>query len=266
MCRFYAHHAARPLSVANELLRSGTSLLAQSCCDRRGEAHGDGWGIGHYVDDRPRVVRRATAAATSAEFRETAESVRATTILAHVRQASVGERTEANSHPFAHGRWMFAHNGTVTGFANIGPRLREQTASSFLAAIQGTTDSELVFYWLLTKLGRVGIDAESTIGRVEQVRGVVAASVRQLADWCAAEPSDEPAKFNFLLTNGRLMVATRWKHALHVLERNGPNGTPSHGRAVVVASEPATNEPWREVADGSVVTIDQELAVDIRPI
>ncbi len=263
MCRFYAHHAARPRAVANELLRHGTSLLAQSCCDRRGEAHGDGWGIGHYVDDRPRVVRRAEAAATSAEFRETAESIQATTLLAHVRQASVGELRETNSHPFVHGRWMFAHNGTVTGFANVGPRLRQQTAGPLLAAIQGTTDSELLFYWLLTRLEPIGIDAESTIGHANRVRDVVANSVRQLADWCATEPSDEPAKFNLLLTNGRLMIATRWNHALHLLSRDDSRGSSSPGRSVAVASEPVNDEPWSEVPDQSILTIDQNLSVEI---
>jgi predicted glutamine amidotransferase len=53
---------------------------------------------------------------------------------------------------------------------------------------------------------------------------------------------------------------------LHVLERSKPNDERRPGRAVLVASEPATNERWSEVADGSIVTIDQDFAVDIRRI
>jgi glutamine amidotransferase len=35
------------------------------------------------------------------------------TVLAHLRRATVGRVALENTHPFCHGSWVFAHNGTL---------------------------------------------------------------------------------------------------------------------------------------------------------
>ena len=77
-------------------------------------------------------------------------------------------------------------------------------------------------------------------------------------------------KLNFLITDGRLMMASRLNRDLHWLERIGVHdcevcGTPhiEHGesgeyRAFVLASEPITSESWRTVPEGSVVSVSPD--------
>ena len=274
MCRFYAHHANRPTLAADRLLHGATSLMAQSRRDLRGESHEDGWGIGYYVGDQPRVVRRATSAAECREYRAAAEEVSAATFLAHVRQASVGECSTVNTHPFALGRWLFAHNGTVTGFDRVGPPLRKETSPDLLAALQGTTDSELVFHWLLSRCRATGIDLESPCHDLTALRNVVAESIQRLAAASAAAGGNEPAKLNFLLSDGSFLLASRFGHSLHWINRVGPatDTAPRPGattcteyRAALVASEPVTQEAWQEIPDRSILVVDADIQARVYP-
>ena len=105
-------------------MSSPCSLQQQSCADRRGECHDDGWGIGWYPAHECYRVRSTRPAREDPRYGALAVSVVASTVLAHVRQASVGALTEHNTHPFMHGPWMFAHNGTLHGFARDPERLR----------------------------------------------------------------------------------------------------------------------------------------------
>jgi predicted glutamine amidotransferase len=273
MCRFYAHHANRPTPAADRLLHCETSLRAQSRRDTRGESHVDGWGIGYYEGDRPRVVRRATSATECGEYSAAAAGVCAATFLAHVRQASVGERSTANTHPFAFGRWLFAHNGTVTGFDRVGPLLRNETSDDLLAAVKGTTDSELLFHWLLTRLRSVQTDLAAPCRDLAAMPRVVAESIVRLDAASAAAGGDEPAKLNFLLSDGRFLLASCFGHSLHWINHIGPavvdNGTDPSAttcreyRAAVVASEPVTQEAWQEIPDRSILVIDADIQASV---
>jgi predicted glutamine amidotransferase len=61
----------------------------------------------------------ASAAHDGHHFRAAAARVAATTVLAHVRRATVGAVGLANTHPFVHGPFALVHNGTVPYFAEI---------------------------------------------------------------------------------------------------------------------------------------------------
>src|SRR5689334_4623853 len=111
MCRMFAVRADRPVRAEAALLSGPHALVRQSCCDLRGECHQEGWGVGYYTDGKPVRVRSARHALADPLFAETARTVASTTLIGHVRQASVGGAAERNNHPFVHGRWLFAHNG-----------------------------------------------------------------------------------------------------------------------------------------------------------
>ncbi len=76
-------------------------------------------------------------------------------------------------------------------------------------------------------------------------------------------------RLNFLLTDGRALFVSRWNRSLYWVERLGVHdceicGTPhihhegaDDYRAVVVASEPITDEPWRPLPeDRSMLVVD----------
>lgn len=264
MCRLYGHIAARPLPLAGVLLDAPHSLLTQSCGDWRGEKHRDGWGIGYYQDGKPQVIRRPTAAPEDKEFSASARAISSNVALAHVRQASVGDLCVANAHPFAFGPWIFMHNGTVTGFDKLRSQLVEETDPGLRHQVAGTTDSEQVFFWLLSRLRKAGQAAEAPCQDVTLVMREMAAAIRILAERSAATKPAEPTRLNLVLSDGHVFVASRWKHTLYWTNHAGPLAASSNAGAtpgVMVASEAIGDEPWSEVPDGHILAVDQDYVV-----
>ena len=278
MCRLYGFRASEPTKVECTLVHAQNALLLQSRVDTRGYSHPDGWGIAYYHDGHPLVERRATAAFEDLHFSETAERVFTQTVLAHVRAASVGVPSLVNCHPFTHGLWAFSHNGVVCGFDRLRGELFEETRPELRDCLRGTTDSEHVFYWLLSRMADAGISWARCCADASCLSEVLASAVDELAERCRLADPERPAKLNFLLTDGRILVASRWNNSLYWLKREGIHdceicGIPhvrheSHTayRAVVIASEPITHEDWREVPDHSVLTIDETIDGKLRPI
>ncbi len=222
--------AARPVS-ARRLLRDAP----RSLWTLAGE-HRDGWGVA-IGEPGGWIVHRDTACAqASARFDDVVDTTCARVVVAHVRQKTVGATTLANTHPFRRGSLVFAHNGTVTTLA----ALARQTSAARLAEIAGDTDSERLFAYIATQVDRAG-DVE---------RGVVAA-VRAL------HAAGEVGTLSFLLSCGQRIYAHRLGRALHLLVRHDarePRRTPT----VVVASEPLTDEAWRELPERSLHVLEHD--------
>lgn len=279
MCRLYGFHANEPTKVECTLVLAQNSLLTQSRGDREHAEHADGWGIAYYENGEPTVERREIAAFEDARFSETAERVFARTVIAHVRQATVGGRLLANTHPYAHEGWAFAHNGTVAGFAVMEERLAAETDDDLGRLRRGTNDSEAVFLWLLTRLRHAGVGPASGGGSdVEPLRDVFREALLTLVEWGEALAPDRISRLNFLLTDGRRLVASRWNRDLHLVERVGVHDCEICGiphidhheerqyRAVVLASEPLTDEAWRQVPQGSIVTVGADVSTRVEPL
>jgi glutamine amidotransferase len=272
MCRLYGHIAARPLPLSGMLLDEPHALRAQSCGDWRGEKHRDGWGIGYFEQHEPRVIRRPTAAPEDNEFTTAARQIVSPVAVAHVRQASVGDLCVANAHPFTFGSWVFVHNGTVTGFDRLRQGLIDETDEDLRRQVGGTTDSEQVFFWLLSRLRRAGQSAEGPCGDLAVVAGEMAAAIRILARRSEETQPAEPTRLNFVLTDGVVLIASRWKHSLYWTNRSGPllagpNGSGDETcRGVAVASETIGQAPWAEVPDGQILAVDADMVVHWRTI
>ena len=77
------------------LLEAPDSLVAQSRRDP------DGTGIGYFgADGKPRIDKRPIAAFADRAFAREAREVRSETFVAHIRDATTGGLTPANTHPF----------------------------------------------------------------------------------------------------------------------------------------------------------------------
>ena len=221
MCRLYGFRANEPTKVECTLVLAQNAMLRQSRADRRGKSHPDGWGICSYHDGRPDLERRAVAAFADAHFSVTAERTYAETVLAHVRMATVGAVRAENTHPFAHGPWSFAHNGTVTAFAALEGPMAAETGPRLQAHRSGATDSEQLFYWLLGRMERAGIPADVPCSDLPALKRVVTASLAELASRCERAGAREPARLNLLLTDGSVLLATCWNHTLWWVHREG---------------------------------------------
>lgn len=228
MCRMFGFLAARPVS-ARALLRDAP----RSLWTLAGE-HPDGWGVAIGEPDGWTVHRDTACAQRSTRFEDVAAATRARVVVAHVRQKTVGETALANTHPFRWGPLVFAHNGTVAA-PDV---LAAQTSDVRRAAVVGDTDSERLFAFVATHVDRAG-DVE---------RGVVAA-VRAL------HAAGEVGSLSFLLSCGQRIYAHRLGRALFVLVRHDADAerrTPT----VVVASEPLTDEAWRELPERSLHVLE----------
>lgn len=276
MCRLYGFMANEETKVECTLVHSQNALLMQSESDYLGRAHADGWGLAFYHDEFPELERRANPAYEDLHFSSTAERVYAEAVVAHVRLATVGTPSELNCHPFVFGKWAFAHNGTVSAFTQLKQELEDETDPVLQSSRVGETDSEQLFFWLLSRMRIAGLDL-SRCSSADNVAEVVASSLRELASRCRKAGAIE-AKLNILLTNGQMMIATRWNNDLFTVLREGIHdceicGIPhvhhddSHEyRAVVIASEKLSEEPWAEVPNYSVVAIDKSIIVDMKDI
>ena len=105
------------------------------------------------------------------------------------------------------------------------------------------------------------------------VRSVL--SLGQIVAWCHEIDPAARIGLNVLLTDGDRLVGSRWGRTLHYVERWGVHDCeicgfphirhdPRHSyRAVVIASEPISHEPWRELPDGCVFAVTTRMALQI---
>lgn len=278
MCRLYGFRGTAPTKLDCSLVRAQNALMAQSRQDRRGLSNADGWGIGFFEEGQPVIEKCDTAAYEDQRFTEAAGRVNSPTVLAHVRKATVGGARLANTHPFAHGVWCFAHNGTLAAFDRVAPGLEQEVGRELLGSRNGTTDSELIFLWLMSRMVQAGIKADETCDEPDRLTTLLAELVPLLAARSQEAGADEPAKLNLLLTDGVTLIASRFGNTLFALTRTGVRDCEICGvphvdkeladgyRAAVVASEPITQEIWEEIPENNIVTIGADADIHICPL
>ena len=152
MCRWMAY-SGDPILVEDLLFRPKHSLIDQSLHSRLGATttNGDGFGIGWYGDGRvPALFKSVDPAWNDQNLREIASQVRTPLFFAHVRASTGTPVQRTNCHPFRHGRWLWMHNGALRGFHETKRELLAAVDSSLYADIEGSTDSEALFFLALT--------------------------------------------------------------------------------------------------------------------
>ena len=132
--------------------------------------------------------------------------------------------------------------------------------------VLGDTDSEHVFLFWLSQLRTLACGLDRPLG-VDTMIAAFQQTIKLLDGWFPAHNGEE-SKFNFLVTDGRLLAATRWGHSLSCLVRqgSGTTGGSDHPlpatdafRSVYIASEATDGDTWREVPDRSLLVVDERL-------
>ncbi|UWQ43921.1 class II glutamine amidotransferase (plasmid) [Leisingera aquaemixtae] len=270
MCRLYAMHANEPTRVECGLVKAQNALMAQSKGDMEGMMHGHGWGVADYPDGVPVIEKQVWAAYHGEHFAKAAARIYGRTAVAHVRRATVGATSLENTHPFHHGRWIFAHNGTIPNFGQIRFRLLDAMDPLHRSSIHGQTDSEHVFRYLLSLILR-----HPEKGLLDTVRQ----ALNRIAAWCAEIDPSRPPGLNIVLTDGQQLAGARLNRSLYHLRRDhlhictvcGETHVKHHHntdyRSVEVASEPVTfDEPWEEVPNGVAFQATEDFRLQTRPL
>jgi glutamine amidotransferase len=235
MCRHIAYLGA-PVTLAELLVDPAHSLMRQSWAPKEmrggGTINVDGFGAGWYADSGVRRYRRACPIWTDQNFLDLAKDTTATAVLAAVRSATAGMgHSDSACAPFSGDGWLFSHNGFVASWPDSVTGLAAGLPMRELLTLDAPTDAALMWAVVRRQL-RDGVDpAKALAATVADVRAVAPGS-----------------RLNFLLTDGRMIVATTAGHTLAI------HHTP--GR-VVVASEPCDDNPgWTRLEDNRLVVAD----------
>lgn len=269
MCRLYGFKSTQPTRVECTLVHSQNALMVQSRIDSTGRSHGHGWGLAVYENHSPSVSREAWDAYQSVAFKDAAARVYSKAVIAHVRRATVGEARIENTHPFVHGEWSFAHNGTIPKFELLRPQMLDHMSEPHQAAIRGETDSEHLFRLFLSRL-------DDTDGDPTDALSDTAADV---IGWCREMDADARIGLNVLATDGNTLIGLRWGRTLYHVQRSGVTDCeicryphilttqPDGYRSLVVASEPLTHgETWLEIPEGSVFSAGADCLLSFRSL
>jgi glutamine amidotransferase len=270
LCRLFGFRSALPSRPHRSLVEAENAVVSQSM------RHPDGWGVGWFVDDDAYVVKSATPAHACERFRRVSSRLTSHTFIVHVRRATVGAIDPMNAHPFRHGRWLFAHNGTVHGFDALRPWVEERTDPRLRAQILGETDSEHLFFFLLSSMAKAGVDPN---GREPSEARAVAGALRQALAPLDAEARrrgvDRPST-NVMLTDGRSFIAHRAGIPMYMSTQKrfcadaptcpepnkvclgGARAADQRVTHLLVASEPIGGDEnvWEEIPDGGTVVLD----------
>lgn len=174
MCRWLAYSGS-PILLEELLCKPEHSLIDQSLHARLGvdTTNGDGFGVGWYGPDAqtPAVFHSIETAWNDRNLREVAGHVLSPLFLAHIRASTGTAVQQTNCHPFRHGRWLWVHNGLVRDFHRVKRELALAVDESLYPQMEGSTDSEMLFYLALT----FGLEenppaaVERMVGHVEEV-------------------------------------------------------------------------------------------------
>jgi predicted glutamine amidotransferase len=151
MCRWMAY-SGDPVLIEDLLFRPEHSIIDQSLHAQLGEytTNGDGFGVGWYGDSgTPAVFKSTHPAWNNRDLREIAGQIRTPMLFAHVRSSTGTPVQRSNCHPFRYGRWLWMHNGSLAGFPEMKRDLQMAVDPSLFAEIEGSTDSETLFFLAL---------------------------------------------------------------------------------------------------------------------
>jgi predicted glutamine amidotransferase len=200
MCRWLAY-SGTPIRLEELLVKRDRSLIDQSLHARQGATttNGDGFGVGWYGDDAaPRLYRSTHPAWNDRNLRELAAGISSPLFFAHIRASTGTAIQETNTHPFRHGRWLWMHNGLIREFARVRRDLLLAIDDSLFPSLEGTTDSEAMFYLALT----FGLE-EDPVAAVERMVGLVERTGRD-------HGVELPVQMTIATTDGKSVWAFRY--------------------------------------------------------
>jgi len=200
MCRWVVYSGS-PIPLEDLIYKPQHSLIDQSLHSKLGveTTNGDGFGVGWYNNaEFPGVFHSVGPAWSNRNLRDLAAHVRAPVFFAHIRASTGTPVQESNCHPFRYDKWLWMHNGSIAQFASIKRDLMFAVAPQLFPHIQGSTDSETMFYLALT----FGL-RDDPVGAVERMAGFVEATAQ-------AAGIDNPLQMTVATSDGVRVWAFRY--------------------------------------------------------
>lgn len=199
MCELFGISSAIEVPV-NDLLREFFSHC---------EDHPNGWGLATFEHGCVSIEKEPIKASRSVYLKERLHrKMETSTLLAHIRFATVGSMEYNNSHPFVRRdsqgrRWVLIHNGTIFDYPPLSPYQYRQ---------EGATDSERILLYLVDQVDQ----RQAQLGRPLEAGERFALLEALIAPMAVGN------KLNLILYDGELMyVHTNYAGSLHVCQGGG---------------------------------------------
>jgi predicted glutamine amidotransferase len=275
MCRWLAYSGS-PILLEELLYKPEHSLIDQSLHSRLGveTTNGDGFGVGWYGPDAqtPAVFHSIEPAWNDRNLREVASHVQSPLFLAHIRASTGTAVQQTNCHPFRHDRWLWVHNGLVRDFHRVKRELALTVDESLYPQMEGSTDSEMLFYLALT----FGLE-ENPPAAVERMVGHVEEVGHRYG-------TEHPIQMTIGTTDGSSVWAFRYSsegksrslyystdmRSVREMYPERPRLQEASDETRIIVSEPIVDLPsaWNEVRESSygVVRDGEDELHDFRPL
>lgn len=238
----------------------------------------DGWGVGFFQGNDVLLTRESGAACQSANLAFIrSQRIQSPLMIAHIRQANVGDRSLRNSQPFGRelgGRMhLFAHNGDLPAVLNQ-PFDRGDCFRPL-----GETDSEYAFCQLMNGLGGIWRDGTPELERRVAVFSAFALGMMELG---TANLLYSDSEFLFALGHRRSrfpggpieppgLVTLRRDCDFSQVGENPVNEPriagldlefgAQHQRVQLIASVPLSGEDWEPLNEGELLVIQHGAVV-----
>ena len=277
MCRLFGFRSVIESQVHHSLLDADNAILRQS------GFHSDGWGVAYYIAKSPHVIKSISSAMDSSLFRKVSGIVASQTVLAHLRKATQGALCITNTHPFQHGHWTFVHNGNLKGFSEKKEQLLTLVSPILRRYILGETDSELLFYMLLSHLSR-RVPLHNPGCSLKDLFESIRDCLHQLQDCLGPFHLDDGGPpdqnyWTFILTDGASMVGFQGGKTLYYSTFKGKcqeaGRCPSYNKScenpsttgfvnhLLFSSEPLRGENiWQKIETGAMLGVDWNMKLE----
>jgi glutamine amidotransferase len=277
MCRVFGFKSVISSQVHNSLISAENALAEQST------EHPHGWGVAYYVAGSPHIIKNVDSAVEDKIFARVSGVVSSHTVVAHIRKATLGEHSIVNTHPFQYGPWVFAHNGHIHEFEKYREQLLALVSPGLKRFILGDTDSEIIFYIILTKYFETkSLTDKVSVDEMAKIVRSALSEITKIIGPMATE--DTPCLKNnylsFVITNGDLILAhnggkkvfySTYKKKCSdrdtcssfsdVCEAPSKTGFVNH---MIFSSEPLSGENiWIEMNIGQIIGVDNHMQLFI---
>ncbi len=175
---------------------------------------------------------------------------------------------QTNCHPFRHSNWLWMHNGLIAGFPALKRDMAFAVDPELFPLIEGTTDSEMLFFLALT------------FGLEDDPPAAVARAIAFVEDVAAKHGIAFPFQGTIVTTDGQKLWAFRYSSEgrsrslfrstdVATLREQYPDNPVLHGlsdASRLVVSEPLGDlkGAWHEVPESSCLIVDGAEA-ELRP-
>ncbi|OYP32974.1 class II glutamine amidotransferase [Rhodopirellula sp. MGV] len=258
MCRWLAYFGD-PIRLDKLLYCAEDAFIGQSLHSRRSTTpvNGDGSGLGWYGDSpRPGVFHTIRPAWNSGNLRNLSDQLNSHLFFAHVRATSGTAIQESNCHPFRYEHVLFQHNGFINGYDKLKQSLDMAVDAELYPLMQGSTDTERMFYLALT------------FGLLDNVQNGLTRMVRFVEKTATAYGIKNAISMTVAVGLGDCFYAARYStsgnsptlfHSNHLqrLKENSGQTESIPQSGSVVLSEPLddVHEHWTEIPESTLVRV-----------